>query len=114
MDPHGTMHSRIEVPKEHPAFPGHFPNVPVLPGAVLLDEVLTALESQRGIDITQWRITSAKFLEPVRPGDDLRLEHEVSQDGSIRFVLSAAHRKIASGSLSKAAPPNAAPPVESA
>ena len=54
------------------------PGFPVLPGAVLLDEVLPVIERQRGIDLTQWQIASAKFLEPVRPGDALRLEHEVS------------------------------------
>jgi 3-hydroxyacyl-[acyl-carrier-protein] dehydratase len=105
MDRGGTVHRLIEVAKDHPAFPGHFPKVPVLPGAVLLDEVLTALESQRGIDLTQWHITSAKFLGLVRPGDALHLEHEVSKDGSIRFTLSAAGRKVAGGSLSKTAPP---------
>ncbi len=105
MDTGGTLHSLIEVPKDHPAFAGHFPKFPVLPGAVLLDEVLRAIESQRGIDLTQWRITSAKFLGLVRPGDSLCLEYEVSKGRSIRFRLSTANRKIASGSLSNAASP---------
>jgi 3-hydroxyacyl-[acyl-carrier-protein] dehydratase len=105
MDAGGTLQSLIEVPEDHPAFAGHFPKIPVLPGAVLLDQVLAAIESQRGIDLTQWRITSAKFLALVRPGDSLRLEHEVSKGGSIRFTLSTAGRKVASGSLSNAASP---------
>ena len=112
MDRGGTLHWLIEVAKDHPAFPGHFPTVAVLPGAVLLDEVLTALESQRGIDPTQWRINSVKFLDLVRPGDALHLEHEVSKDGSIRFTVSTGGRKVAGGSLSKAA--QAAPPIGSA
>ena len=105
MDTRGTLHSLIAVPTDHPAFAGHFPKVPVLPGAVLLDQVLATIESQRGIDLTQWRIASAKFLGPVRPGDALHLEHEVSKDGSIRFTLSAANRKVASGSLSNTPSP---------
>jgi 3-hydroxyacyl-[acyl-carrier-protein] dehydratase len=105
MDTGGTLHSLIDVPKDHPAFAGHFPRFPVLPGAVLLDQVLATIESQRGIDLTRWRITSAKFLRLVRPGDALHLEHEVSMGGSIRFTLSAANRKVASGSLSKAESP---------
>jgi len=105
----GTLHSLIEVPKDHPAFAGHFPRFPVLPGAVLLDDVLQIIESQRSIDLTQWRITSAKFLGLVRPGDALHLEHEVSKGGSIRFTVSSANRKIASGSLSKEAPPVGSP-----
>jgi 3-hydroxyacyl-[acyl-carrier-protein] dehydratase len=105
MDAGGTLHSLIEVPQDHPAFAGHFPRFPVLPGAVLLDEVLQAIESQRGIDLMQWRIASVKFLGLVRPGDALHLEHAVSKGGSIRFTLSSAERKVASGSLSNAAPP---------
>ena len=100
MDNGGTLHSLIEVAKDHPAFPGHFPRFPVLPGAVLLDEVLQVIESQRGINLMEWRITSVKFLRLVRPGDELHLEHEVSRGGSIRFTLRAANRKVASGSLS--------------
>jgi 3-hydroxyacyl-[acyl-carrier-protein] dehydratase len=103
MDTDGALHSLIEVPKDHPAFAGHFPRFPVLPGAVLLDEVLATIEKQRGIDLMQWRITSAKFLGLVRPGDALHLEHEVSKGGSIRFTVSSANRKVASGSLSNAA-----------
>ena len=109
MDTDGALHSLIEVPKDHPAFAGHFPGFPVLPGAVLLDQVLATIESQRGIDLTQWRIASAKFLGLVRPGDSLRLEHEVSKGGSILFTLSMGSRKVAGGSLS-----NSALPVDSA
>jgi 3-hydroxyacyl-[acyl-carrier-protein] dehydratase len=109
MDTLGALHSLIGVPKDHPAFAGHFPGFPVLPGAVLLDHVLATIESQRGIDLTQWRITSVKFLGRVRPGDALHLEHEVSKGGSIRFTLSAANRKVASGSLSNAASPADSP-----
>lgn len=105
MDGGGSMHSLIEVPHDHPAFAGHFPGVPVLPGAVLLDRVLKAIESRRGIDLTRWRITSAKFLVLVRPGNTLHLEHELSTNGSIRFTVSAANRTVAAGSLSQAVAP---------
>jgi 3-hydroxyacyl-[acyl-carrier-protein] dehydratase len=103
METGGTLQSLIEVPQDHPAFAGHFPDFPVLPGAVLIDRVLRAIETQRSIDLTEWHITSAKFLGLVRPGDSLRLEHEIAKSGSIGFSLSAAGRKIAAGSLSKTA-----------
>ncbi len=43
------------------------PRFPVLPGAVLLDETLRAIEQARGIDLRSWHISSAKFLDAVRP-----------------------------------------------
>ena len=99
-----TMHSSIEISRQHPAFAGHFPKFPVLPGAVLLDEVLHAIERERGIDLTQWQIASVKFLDAVRPGDALHLEHEAAKSGLIRFTLRTAGRTVSSGSLSSAAP----------
>jgi 3-hydroxymyristoyl/3-hydroxydecanoyl-(acyl carrier protein) dehydratase len=96
------MHSPIEVPSDHPSFAGHFPKFPVLPGAVLLDAALQVIERERGIDLTQWQIASIKFLGVVRPGDALRLEHNVARlNGLIRFTVRVADRTVASGSLSQ-------------
>jgi 3-hydroxyacyl-[acyl-carrier-protein] dehydratase len=103
-----SLRSRIEIPRDHPAFAGHFPKFPVLPGAVLLDEVLQAVARERGIDITEWHIASAKFLDVVRPGDELHLEHDLPKSGVIRFTILAANRTVATGSLSNAARPSGA------
>jgi len=104
------MHSAIEVPRDHPSFAGHFPKFPVLPGAVLLDVALQVIQRERGIDLTQWQIASVKFLDVVRPGDALRLEHSVARYGLIRFSVRVADRTVASGSLSSAAQAGAAQP----
>ena len=103
-----SMHSAIEIPKDHPSFAGHFPKFPVLPGAVLLDAALQVIRRERGIDLTQWRIASVKFLGVVRPGDALRLEHEARKSGLIRFIVRVADRTVASGSLSNPAQAGAA------
>ena len=95
-----TMHSPIEVPRDHPSFAGHFPRFPVLPGAVLLDEALQIIQRERGIDLTRWQIASVKFLGVVRPGDALHLEHAAPETGLIRFTIRAASRIVATGSLS--------------
>ncbi len=100
------MHSSIEVPADHPAFAGHFPKFPVLPGAVLLDEVLQVIQRERRIDLALWHIASAKFLAAVRPGDVLRLEHDGAKSGVIRFTVRAANRTVASGVLSNAVQPD--------
>jgi 3-hydroxyacyl-[acyl-carrier-protein] dehydratase len=94
-----TVHSPIEIPADHPSFAGHFPKFPVLPGAVLLDEALQVIGRAWGIDLLHWHIGSAKFLDAVRPGDALTLEHGAPTNGSIRFTIRAANRTVVSGSL---------------
>lgn len=71
---------------DHPAAQGHFPGNPVIPGAVLLSEVLRAAQGQWGAGLSSCRILSAKFLAPVRPGD--RLIMELSRAGPTRFHFS--------------------------
>jgi 3-hydroxyacyl-[acyl-carrier-protein] dehydratase len=106
-----TMQSSIEVASDHPSFAGHFPKFPVLPGAALLDAALQVIQRERGIDLTQWQITSVKFVDVVRPGDALRLEHVVASKGApIRFTVRVADRTVASGCLSSTTPAGAAQP----
>jgi 3-hydroxyacyl-[acyl-carrier-protein] dehydratase len=93
------MQSALRVPEDHPAFAGHFPTFPVLPGAILLDEMLTAIALARGIDLQRWHIGSAKFLEAVRPGDSLVLEHDAPSPGLIQFTIRVENRKVTSGTL---------------
>jgi 3-hydroxyacyl-[acyl-carrier-protein] dehydratase len=91
----------ITIAADHPAYAGHFPNFPVLPGAVLLDEVLRAIAGERGGDLNVWQIAAAKFLGAVRPGDALRVEFEAQTAGAISFSVLAAGRKVVSGVLNE-------------
>jgi 3-hydroxymyristoyl/3-hydroxydecanoyl-(acyl carrier protein) dehydratase len=85
----------IDVPADHASYAGHFPNFPVLPGAVLLDEALRHLIGAGGV--SGWQISAAKFLSAVRPGDPLRLEYDGNDSSAIRFSIYAAERKVVSG-----------------
>jgi 3-hydroxyacyl-[acyl-carrier-protein] dehydratase len=96
------MRSAIGIAADHPAFAGHFPHFPVLPGAILLDEMLHAIAGARGLDLTQWRVAAVKFLDTVRPRDRLIMEHDTAADESIRFTMSVEDRRVASGTLSRA------------
>jgi 3-hydroxymyristoyl/3-hydroxydecanoyl-(acyl carrier protein) dehydratase len=88
------------VPADHPAFAGHFPGLPVLPGAALLDAVLHVLEEDLAFDPRAWQITSAKFLEPVRPGDVLVVEHSANAN-VIRFAIRVAKPCVAQPSVAQ-------------
>ena len=89
----------LTVPAQHPAFDGHFPGAPLLPGVVLLDEMLEAVRVA-GAGDSAWSISTAKFLHPVRPGDTLTLEHEPPlANGAVRFTIRSAEQLVASGTL---------------
>ncbi|HSH86804.1 MAG TPA: hypothetical protein VK958_06065 [Methylophilus sp.] len=92
------------IPIDHPAFAGHFPGTPIVPGVVLLDEVLYALRRDIGLTVTDWQISSVKFLSPLTPGESVSLEYEQLANGNIKFeVLCSSHdhpRQIVIGSLS--------------
>ena len=92
------------VPADHPAFAGHFPGTPILPGVILLDTVLHAIAAETGIALDICQISSVKFLSPASPGDELVIQHTLSASGTIRFDVVAGMRKIASGSIVPGAP----------
>ena len=80
--------SRVEVPREHPAFPGHFPGHPLLPGVVLLGEVLEVLLREAPASLgTQPRISAVKFLAPVRPGASLEVRWSAPGEPRLRFEV---------------------------
>jgi 3-hydroxyacyl-[acyl-carrier-protein] dehydratase len=103
------MHREVafEIAADHPAFAGHFPGRPILPGVLLLDAaVYHLLEASRAAAPLQpeaiglpCRISAAKFLNPVSPGESLTISYTTSPSGSTRFEILAAHRKIAEGTL---------------
>jgi 3-hydroxymyristoyl/3-hydroxydecanoyl-(acyl carrier protein) dehydratase len=93
-----TTHSLpLAIAADHPAYAGHFPGLPILPGVVLLDEALLALAALQGMPVAASQIKSAKFLSPVQPGESLRLEYSSTAAGVFRFELKAAERVVASG-----------------
>ena len=93
MDPVTTF----TIAAEHPALAGHFPGAPVLPGVLLLDEMVRVVES--GSNGGRWRIGRAKFVRPVHPGETLTLGQERLPSGSIRFSVLRAGEPVAHGVL---------------
>lgn len=57
----------LEFGKGHPAFQGHFPGDPIVPGALLLASAVDEIENVEAVLVES--VTSAKFLRPVRPLD---------------------------------------------
>jgi 3-hydroxyacyl-[acyl-carrier-protein] dehydratase len=79
----------IHFAADHATAAGHFPGNPIIPGALLLDEVVHAIAAHAG-DGRGIVIRSAKFLRPIRPGDSLRVQWSACADGAITFECHAA------------------------
>lgn len=89
--------SQLTIPADHPAFAGHFPGNPTVPGVVLLDIALHAISTATGIDLSQCEISTVKFLNPVSPNQQIFIQHFILPTGAIRFELFFGTQKIATG-----------------
>ncbi|MEE9331581.1 MAG: hypothetical protein V3U89_05055 [Methylophilaceae bacterium] len=88
------------IPLDHPAFAGHFIDMPILPGVVLLDMAIHLMADANQVNPAHYIINSVKFLSPAKPGDTLTFEHTLSNKGMLNFIISAGGRKIATGGIS--------------
>jgi acyl-coenzyme A synthetase/AMP-(fatty) acid ligase len=85
----------------HPALAGHFPGDPIVPGVILLDEILDAASTgiAREQPLDAFTIRSAKFLRPVRPGDRIQIRLTPAAGNTVRFVCSVGADAAVSGVL---------------
>ncbi len=95
----------VSIATDHPCLPGHFPGHPIVPGVVILDRVLDAIEAAHG-PLGPVRLPQVKFLKPLLPGDRARVEIEAiaSADAVVaptrwRFRVLRDAELLASGEL---------------
>ncbi|MGO3127004.1 MAG: hypothetical protein ACTIJY_02910 [Luteimonas sp.] len=85
----------------HPCLPGHFPGQPLVPGVVILDRVVAAIEAAHGPQ-SALRLPQVKFVQPLLPGESAVIAlDDASRDGvpRWRFRVERAGVLLASGEL---------------
>jgi 3-hydroxymyristoyl/3-hydroxydecanoyl-(acyl carrier protein) dehydratase len=94
-----TFEVRRAITGDHPSLPGHFPDAPLVPGVLILDEVLAALCDQRDCQLAA--IRTVKFLHPLRPEQQFTICFSASnaEASEVNFYCRIEDRVIAEGQL---------------
>jgi 3-hydroxymyristoyl/3-hydroxydecanoyl-(acyl carrier protein) dehydratase len=77
----------LDIPHEHASFPGHFPANPILPGVLLLERVMSYVQSQMTNPLQKYTLLNVKFLAAVSPGDQLSLVLSDSNSNEKHFSI---------------------------
>ena len=102
---------RFTVPHDHPCLAGHFPGHPLVPGVVLLERVLEAVDAAHG-PIGPLRLPQVKFLQALRPGEEAQVLLE-GQAPRWRFQVQRGDTVLARGQLEQVqGSPAPAPPQD--
>ena len=67
---------QFSIPSDHPCLPGHFPGRPLVPGVVVLEQVLLAVATASGQVVATLRLPQVKFMAPLLPDEQARVELE--------------------------------------
>jgi 3-hydroxyacyl-[acyl-carrier-protein] dehydratase len=86
-----------------PFFAGHFPNMPIMPGVLIVEAIaqaggallLTEVENREDKLIMFTGIERAKFRRPVVPGDQLRIEVELKAWRAVENMIAVRMEGIA-------------------
>ena len=86
-----------------PHFAGHFPNLPIMPGVLIVEAIaqaggallLTEVEDRSNKLIMFTGIERAKFRRPVVPGDQLRIEVELKAWRAVANMIAVRMEGIA-------------------
>ena len=87
---------RFSIPSDHPSLPGHFPGRPIVPGVVLLDHVVAAIEMAHGA-LPALRLPQVKFLQPLLPGEEAEVALEPQAGARWKFRVLRGEALLASG-----------------
>ena len=91
-NPDGSTTLEFKFGADDPAFAGHFPGRPILPGVFQLELVRVAAELVMKCALNVREIRKAKFQRPILPGETVRLALKLS--GKTDTIQAHAHFSV--------------------
>ena len=82
----------------HPSLEGHFPNNPIVPGVVILDEVINIVKTIKPQYIID-KIPMVKFTHPLLPEQEVSVEIKEKNENTLSFNCSHNDIKLVTGQL---------------
>ena len=85
-----------------PAFEGHFPGNPILPGIIQLASVRVLASMFLRRSLVSSSLSNIKFRDMIRPGQEVRVRlygAEKGQGWKVRFEINGVHNPVSSGSM---------------
>ena len=77
------------IDKHHPSLDGHFPGNPIVPGVVILDQIMHLWQVENGQTIN--KILHTKFIHPLHPEIFCHVQYTQKTQQTIDFVVTLAN-----------------------
>ena len=92
------MNYSFTIQASHPAFNGHFPGNPVVPGVIILDEVINIVKTLKP-GLTVDTIPMVKFTHPLLADQEVSVEIKEKSETAISFICSYNETKLVTGQV---------------
>lgn len=94
-----AVEREVSVREDHPSLAGHFPGHPIVPGVVLLHEVLDTFRQGLTVPCVVTGLPEVKFSSQVKPGEVVTIRVEETTTTHATFSCRVQSRLVASGTI---------------
>lgn len=82
----GTMSAEIKYGNDFPAFEGHFPGQPIVPGVCQIQTVVTIAEEAHNKVYTLKTVKNAKYFHPIMLNDIVQCKCTLQEKDGVKIL----------------------------